>query len=154
ADELRKPARAGYLELRPKASDPLKIVDPRRLLDSFHGEKTQILEGHEALDELCGALADIDLSRLGDLLHPCRKASRQSKHRIIPLQIVSDLPDNLFPRVEAHPHREVDSLLEPKLVSVAAKVFLEGERGVAGALCVILMRYGGAEEGHDAVSRV
>jgi hypothetical protein len=74
--------------------------------------------------------------------------------RVVHSQIVADLSDHHVTGVEAHPHREADSFLEAKLVRVAAKILLEGERGVTGSLRMILVCDRCTEQRHDPVAGI
>ena len=56
---------------------------------------------------------------------------------IVHPQVVADLADHHLSGVDAHPHRKVEPLLEAQLVRVAAKILLQGERGIASALRVV-----------------
>jgi hypothetical protein len=72
--------------------------------------------------------------------------------RVVHSQVVADLSDHDLSGVEAHPYGEVESLLESQLVCVTAKILLESERGVAGALRVVLVRDRSPEQRHDPIA--
>ena len=97
-------------------------------------------------------LRDVHLARLGDLLHARREAHDVPLRGVVHAQVVADRADHHLARVETHPDREVESTAEAQFVGVAAQRLLEVERRVAGALRVVLMGDGRAEERHDTVA--
>ena len=53
---------------------------------------------------LRGVFGEVDLPRLGDLLHPGREVGRVPERRIIHPEIVPDLPNHHLARIKAHPY--------------------------------------------------
>jgi hypothetical protein len=49
-------------------------------------------------------LSEAHSSRLGDLPHSCPEARRMAECRVVHSQIVTDLADHYFARVEANAH--------------------------------------------------
>ena len=74
--------------------------------------------------------------------------------RVVHAQVVADLPDHDFARVEPHAHREAEPLLPPQLVRVATQLIAQAKRRVAGPLRVVLVGDRRPEQRHDAVARV
>ena len=72
--------------------------------------------------------------------------------RVDHLKIVADRSDDDFTRIEAHAHGEAESPRTFQLLRVAAKLFPQMQRRVAGAACVVLVGDRCAEDRHDAVA--
>src|SRR5437870_11286843 len=97
-------------------------------------------------------LAEIDLPRLGELLHALREPDGRPLRGVVHAVVVADRADHDFAGVEPHAHREAEALLEAEPARVAADLLDETERRVAGPARVVLVRDRRAEERHYAVA--
>ena len=92
------------------------------------------------------------MSGLGECFHALGQSDGVTLRGIIHAQVVSDLADHHFTRVEPDPHAEGDAVLDPHLVRVLAYRVANMQRGVTSALGVILVRDRRTEECHDSVT--
>ena len=88
------------------------------------------------------------------LLHARRQAHRVALRRVVHAQIVADLAHDDLSGIEAHANRKVQSARQPQLIGVGPERVAQVQRGVAGALRVVLVGDGRAEQRHDAVAGV
>jgi len=88
------------------------------------------------------------------LLHARRQAHRVALRRVVHAQIVADLAHDDLSGIEAHANRKIQSARQPQLIGVGPERVAQVQRGVAGALRVVLVGDGRAEQRHDAVAGV
>ena len=113
-----------------------------------------IEEVEEARREPRGVLGHADPARRRQLLHAGGEPDDVPLRGVVHAQVVADSADDDLAGVEAHAHGEVEPALAAALVGERPEIAGQLERGRAGALGVILVGDGGAEEGHDAVAGV
>ena len=88
------------------------------------------------------------------LLHARRQAHRVALRRVVHAQIVADLAHDDLSGIEAHANRKIQSARQPQLIGVGPERVAQVQRGEAGALRVVLVGDGRAEQRHDAVAGV
>src|SRR5262249_7185702 len=133
---------------------PGELVHVHGGTEPLDPHRAEVAKGEEAGGELRGVLRDERAPRLRQLLHPLREPHRVALRGVVHAQIVTDRADHHLARVDAHADGEVETAREPQRVRVAAERVGQMERRPAGALRVVLVCDGCAEEGHDAVARV
>jgi hypothetical protein len=101
-----------------------------------------------------GVLGQQRLAGLGELLHALCEADRMALGRVVHAQVVADLADHHFARVEPHAHGEAQAVAPPEFVRVAAQLIAQPKRRVARSLGVVLVGDRSTEERHDPVARV
>jgi hypothetical protein len=120
ADELGEASCVGHLQARPHPAHALELEDTDRLRQTPHLVPPEIAQSEEPLAYLGGPFRQVDSPRLGDLLHPRRQVGRMPQRRVVHPEVVTDLPDHDFSRVEAHSYREADALPDAQLVRITA----------------------------------
>ncbi len=154
ADEARQPARARYVEARLQRARSLQLEHAHGLLDALQLEASQILELEPAGDDRGGGLAHVHRVGCSELLHARGETDRVPLRGVVHAQVAADLAHDDVAGVEAHANREVEPVLALHLARVAAELPLQEQRGVTGALRVVLVGDGRAEQRHDPVARV
>jgi len=154
ADELGEPARLRAVEARAQRPQPGELEDAHGLGDALHFEGADLVEREIALDELRHGSREVDAPGFGELLHAGGEADGRPLRRVVHEAGVPDRAHDDLAAVEAHAHGEVEPTAHAQLVAPAAELLLEVERGIAGALRVILVRDGSTEQRHQAVARV
>jgi hypothetical protein len=152
SDEAREAAAACYLEARavpPRADEPEHADGAAHTLDGHGAEVVQIEVSGD--DVRCG-FTDTDRLRRSNLFHALCQADRVSLGRVVHAQIVTDRADDHLAGVDADPHGEVEPARQSKLIRVGVEGVTQMQRGIAGALGVILMRDWRTEQRHDAVA--
>ena len=99
-------------------------------------------------------LGQADPARRRELLNASGQPHDVPLRGVVHAQVVTDAPDDDLARVGAHAHREVEPALAPHIVGEGPEIARHLERRRAGALGVVLVGDGGAEERHDAVAGV
>jgi hypothetical protein len=97
-------------------------------------------------------LRKVDAIRRRDLLDARREADGTSLGGVIHAQIVADLSDHDLAGVEPHAHGEAQAAGAAELARVARELLGQGQRGMAGALRMVLVGDRRAEQRHDAVA--
>jgi hypothetical protein len=152
--EAREPARARDVEARADRATAFEHRDPQRDREPLDREGPELAQLEPARDEPCGRLRHAGRPGLGQLLHALRDPDHRALGRVVHAQVVADLADHDVARVQPHAHREREPALDAQGVGIAAQLVPQVERGVAGALCVVLVRDGRPEQRHDPVARV
>src|SRR5215470_10644382 len=154
ADEAREAARPGTVET---AADPARTAQ----LEHAHGNARPfealfplVEEVEEARGEALGLLGHRDAARRGQLLHPGGEADDVPLRGVVHAQVVADPAHDDLARVQAHPHRELEPALAPHVFGKLAEVARQIQSGRTRTLRMVLVGDGGAEERHDAVTRV
>ena len=93
----------------------------------------------------------MDLAGRGRVLQPRRQTHRVPLRRIVHAQVVADLADHHFARVEAHADGELEAAALER-ARIGAELLLHAERGVARAPGMVLVRDRRPEQRHDAVT--
>ncbi len=150
--EPREAAQAGGVEACAERTDAFELIDAYRLGNALHLQQAEITKAKEAAGQLGNIFGHVDAPGLGDLLHARGETHRLSLRGIVHPQVVTDGGDHDFAGVETHPHCEVELLSQTQLVRVAAQRAGEVQRGVTGALRVVLVGDRCPEQGHDAVA--
>ena len=136
------------------APDALEVEEADGLGNAFDLRAAQVLQLEVALDEPRRVLRETDVPGLGERLHALRQADDVALRRVVHAQVVADAADHHLARIEADADAERHAVLRAHLVGVLAHRVAQVQRGVAGALRVVLMRDRRAEERHDAVAGV
>ena len=123
-----------------KAPTPLEIEQSDRCLDTLHLAAPQVAEFEESFDELGRVLGQTDVPALGECLHALREAYCVTLRRVIHTQVVADLAHHDLARVQSDAQAEGHAVLGAHLTRVLAHRVTHVQRGVAGALCVVLVR--------------
>src|SRR5215471_17271711 len=154
ADEAREAARPGTVET---ALDPARTAQ----LEHAHGNArplealfSPVEEVEEARGEARGLLGHRDAARGGQLLHPGGEADDVPLRGVVHAQVVADPAHDDLAGVETHPHRELEPALAPHVFGERAEVARQIQSGSTRTLRMVLVGNGGAEERHDAVTRV
>src|SRR5262245_12059169 len=134
-------------------NDPtaFEIEEPHRFTHALDRPLAEILKAEVPLDEPRRVLRETDVPRLGMRLHALRETDDMSLGRELHAQVLADSPDDDLARVEADADREGQAVLGVDLACVRAGGVAQMERGVAGALRVVLVGDWRAEERHAAV---
>ena len=149
ADEAGEAALAREVEARAGGADPGQLEDPDRLAGALDLEVAEVLQLHEAVGQLGGALGQVGLAGLGQRLHPLRQADGVADRGVAAL---ADLGGDDLAGVDPDPGREVEPVLAPQLGGVLADVVEHLQRRVTGAPRVVLVGDRRAEDGHDPVA--
>src|SRR4029450_1894926 len=104
--------------------------------------------------EARGLLGHSDAAWWRQLLHPGGEPDDVSLRGVVHAQVVADPPHDDLAGVQAHPPRELEPALAPHAFGERAELARQIQGGRAGALRVVLVGDGGAEERHDAVAGV
>ena len=113
------------------------------------------LEHEVAPDQLCGALTDHDLSRLGQRLEPGGDVGRLPDREHVGAERRAGPADHLAdddePGVQSDPGRE---LFDAELLGQRRHGSADSQCGAHSICCVVLMSRGIAEVGQDAVAEI
>ena len=134
------------------ASDALEHEHADRLSRPFDLHRPERAQGEEAINRLLRMLGERDTVRGRQLFHPLREADGVSLRGVVHAQVVADLADDHFARVQPEAEGEVDARGDAQLIGILAEAIAQMERRVTGALGVILVRDRRAEQRHDPVA--
>lgn len=150
-DEGRQPLLRLDLQPGQHPLGPHDLPCAHGLLPVLHGDAAEGPGLEVAVDEAVGGFGHDDLARLGDLLHPGGQVRRVADGRVVHPEVVADGADHHEAGIETDPHPEVHAALPPEPLAVVVEGALDLERRVHGALGVVLVGDGRAEERHEAV---
>ena len=153
-DESRQAAPPGYVEARTCAANADKAVHVHRLCDTLDAEFAEVVQGDIAASQCRGGPTHETGVGFGETLHALREPHGVALRRVVHAQVVADAAHHDFARIDADACREADAVLTPHLYGIARQRVAQGERGVACALCMVLMRDRRPEQRHDAVAGV
>src|SRR6266851_2562670 len=140
------------VEAGPDRTRTPQVKHPHRVARSLEVLLPAVEEVEETRREPCGLLGYADAARRRQLLHTGGEADDVTLRGVVHAEVVADSPDDDLARVEAHPHREIESGLAPHVFGERPEVVRQLERGRAGALGVVLVGDRGAEEDGDGLS--
>ncbi len=154
-DERGAAARETALQARTQAGlRRLEFEHLDRQLDTGNLGRAEIAQPEAVVDLARGLAGGIDQSRLADVLDACRQIHRRPLRGVVVAQVVADAADDDLAAVQAHAHRQVETVRQAQLVGIAAHFLLHLQGGVGGVAGVILERARRAEQRHDAVAGV
>jgi hypothetical protein len=137
-DEAREAARPGNFDWSMQSADSLEVVDLDRNTHSLQLERPEVTKAEETRDESRRLGGEISPARLGELLHALRQPHGMSLSRVVHAEIVTDLPDHDFARIESHANGEVEGGGSAELVRVAPQLITQVKGRVAGRLSRVL----------------
>jgi hypothetical protein len=152
ADEAREPAVGGDLKARAAGRGADELEDLHRRAEPLDRHGSDGSHAHVALDEPQRAGRQQDGAGLGDLLHSRREVRGLTDRAVVHVEVAANGAHDDLAGVQTHADLHRHSVRALQLVPVAPHLLLHPERGVAGALRVVVVGQGRAEERHDAVA--
>jgi hypothetical protein len=151
-DKAGKPASRGRLQAPPNATGAHQLKDLHRRVEPFNGHWPERGGPDVAFRQPQRRGGDQDGARLGHLLHAGSEVRRLPYGRVIHVQVAANRPHDDFPGIEAHADLDRHALRPLQRVAVAGHALLHGQRRIASAYRVILMRDWSTEERHNAIA--
>src|SRR5882724_2386441 len=91
-------------------------------------------------------------SQVSKLFHPGRQVCRLPHRRVVHMKVVADRTNDYFPGIQPHTDSYGDPVRAEHALGIPFHRFLHSQRGIAGALSMVLVGKRRAEERHDAVA--
>ena len=126
---------------------------PDRFGLAFHLILAQVLEGEVSFPEMLRLPADDNLARLGETQEPRGEVRGVSHRRVVHAEVCADGADHHMAGVDAHPDLELNALRAAHVLAERPQALLNGQRSAEGAMRMILIGNGGAEQRHHAIPR-
>ena len=152
AHEARESSRARKIQTGPQRSEPPQFVHRYWIAHVLHLVGAEVFQLEETAHQVGRVGGEINGVGRGQLLDVRSQIDGVALRGVVHPQVIADPADHDVAGVEPHAHREGDAALALQLLGVAVQSALEQQRGVAGALSVVFVRDGGAEECHDTVA--
>jgi hypothetical protein len=154
AHEATETAGPRHVEAGAVRAQPLELEDADLPGHALDRERAQVLQREVARNRGGEVGAQVDRVRRGQLLHASGEARGVPLRRVIHAEVVADLAHHHLAGVAAHAHGEAEPGFALDFAAVPGDLVAELKRRIAGALGVVLVGDGGAEERHDPVARV
>ena len=149
-DRPRARATSNRVRSRP---GPSSAQHAQRRAHAFDREQAEVLELEVSRRQRRGVLGEIGAPRLAELFHARCQADGMPLRGVVHAQVVADRADDHVARIESHAHRELQPAIAAQGLRVLAQRARQVQRGMTGALGVVLVRQRRAEQRHDAVAR-
>ena len=153
AHKARQPPCGGHLQASAQGTGAEQFVGLHGLCQPLDRHGPQGLHLHQALHQTQRGGGQQDGARRRELFHARRQVHRLPDGGIVHVQVVADGPHHHLAGVQPYPCLERQALRATHLVAVAPQRRLHGQGGVAGPQGVVLMRNGGAKQGHNAIAQ-
>ena len=140
ADKAGEPAGRGRLQAPPNATGANQLKDLHRRVEPFNGHWPERGGPDVAFRQPERLGRDQDGARLGHLFHAGGEMRRLPHGGVIHMQVTADRPHDDFPGIEANPDLDRHALRPLQRVAIARHALLHGQRRIAGAHRVVLVR--------------
>src|SRR5262249_47506983 len=135
-----------------ECANALQYVNADRSAYSLELERAEITQPEEPRNQLRAVLGQVDLIGRGELFHPLAKANGVAVGCVDHFQVIADRPHHDLTRVVGYVPGKTELTCPVELLGIALKLFLQMQRRVARAPCMVFVGDRCTEDRHDSVA--